>query len=253
MEGKAMKAKPIFMVSALLSLTFVNHAVAAPTLISACRTITQPGLYILTTNLTAAGDCLVVRAEFVTIDLAGFTIAGNGTGGGITDRSNTSARGLTVRDGTIRNFSVGISLAVSPDLLIERVRLIGNTSNGLLANEHSILKDSIASDNGREGFNVGGDSLVTGNTSRRNTNAGFVVGASSTISGNDSNENQGDGYFFFCCSTIVHNTATINNGFGFNVLCPSNLIGNTAVFNTAGSLNLFSGVGCNTLNNHNLF
>jgi hypothetical protein len=42
-----------------------------------CQTISQPGSYELTDNLTTNGDCLVITADFVTIDLAGFTITGN--------------------------------------------------------------------------------------------------------------------------------------------------------------------------------
>ena len=54
--------------------------------ISKCGTISKPGSYVLTRNLTANGDCLVVAANFVTIDLGGWVITGNGTGGGITDQ-----------------------------------------------------------------------------------------------------------------------------------------------------------------------
>ena len=47
--------------------------------ISKCGTISKPGSYVLTRNLTAIGDCLVVAANFVTIDLGGWVITGNGT------------------------------------------------------------------------------------------------------------------------------------------------------------------------------
>src|SRR2546428_5578353 len=68
----------------------------AITAISACTAITTSGSYILTRNLVAAGNCLVVAADFVTTDLAGHTISGNGTGGGITTGSDV---GITVRGG----------------------------------------------------------------------------------------------------------------------------------------------------------
>jgi hypothetical protein len=50
-----------------------------PTMIKACGTISQPGSYELANNLTATPntDCLVITANFVTIDLAGFSIAGS--------------------------------------------------------------------------------------------------------------------------------------------------------------------------------
>ncbi len=44
-----------------------------------CQTISQPGSYTLTKNLTSTGDCIVIASDFVTLDLAGFTISGTGT------------------------------------------------------------------------------------------------------------------------------------------------------------------------------
>ena len=51
-----------------------------PIKIEKCRTIGQAGSYKLVRNLTiTTGDCLVITADFVTIDLAGFTITGANT------------------------------------------------------------------------------------------------------------------------------------------------------------------------------
>src|SRR5205823_2429568 len=77
-----------------------------PITITACRTIDQPGSYVLANNLFATGDCLVVRANFVTIDLAGFLIIGDGTGAGI----SSELLGTTVRNGTVVSFDFGIKL-----------------------------------------------------------------------------------------------------------------------------------------------
>jgi len=41
----------------------------ADTPISACGTLSSPGNYFLTSNLTATGDCLVIAANNVAIDL----------------------------------------------------------------------------------------------------------------------------------------------------------------------------------------
>ena len=72
-------------VGAILAVSLGAPATGAPAKnITACQTIGQPGKYSLGGNLTAAGDCLVIAADFVSIDLAGFTIAGNGTGAGVT-------------------------------------------------------------------------------------------------------------------------------------------------------------------------
>ena len=50
--------------------------------------------------LSAAGNCIVVGADSVTIDLGGFTITGNGTGNGITD-AGQARKGVVARNGSI--------------------------------------------------------------------------------------------------------------------------------------------------------
>src|SRR5262249_46179573 len=64
----------------MLSLGYQGSALAGPKGLSSCKSLTTPGSYVLTGNLSAVGDCLVVAADFVTIDLAGFSVTGNGTG-----------------------------------------------------------------------------------------------------------------------------------------------------------------------------
>jgi hypothetical protein len=76
---------PIALTIGVVILLPGKGAQAAPTAISACQPISQPGSYVLTTNIVASGDCLVIAlgVDAVTIDLAGFSISGNGTGTGI--------------------------------------------------------------------------------------------------------------------------------------------------------------------------
>ena len=52
----------------------------ASTDIKRCQRIDQPGSYQLVDNLQATGDCLVITTEGVTIDLAGFSMTGDGSG-----------------------------------------------------------------------------------------------------------------------------------------------------------------------------
>ena len=72
-------------VFALGAIILTGGAIAreeGPTEIEKCRTIDKPGSYKLVNNLTGPlsgpGDCLEIAADFVTIDLAGFTISGPG-------------------------------------------------------------------------------------------------------------------------------------------------------------------------------
>ena len=88
-------------------------AVAAPRLVTNCMAITQPGSYIVFNNIQATGDCLVVQSDFVTIDLSGFAISGNGTGAGVVEHLAVGRRGITIRNGTITGFASAIQLGNS--------------------------------------------------------------------------------------------------------------------------------------------
>lgn len=104
--------------------------------IGACGVIAEPGSYLLSKNLTAVGDCLTVTADFVTIDLGGFTIFGDGTGAAI--KGDGTRRAITMRDGTITNFDDGIDFCpvtgpgtTGHQLVVERIRAIDNADAGI--------------------------------------------------------------------------------------------------------------------------
>jgi hypothetical protein len=183
---------------------------AAPRAINSCQTITEPGSYQLSRNLRVEGDCLIVAADNVTIDLDGFTIEGDGTGQGIGD-ADIPRQNITVRNGTVRNFRIGVSLAKpggehSVRSVIERIRAVENTFFGIRSGRYSVVRDCIASDNGTSGIFVSGG-LIVGNVANRNSSTGILA------------------------------------------LCPSNLVGNIASEN--GAFNIFtSGEGCTTSNNN---
>jgi hypothetical protein len=73
-------------------------------------TITQPGYYYLTRNLTAAADNqngITIDADYVTLDLKGFTLTGsNRTGVGI--GAVNHARQLSVLNGNIVRWATGV-------------------------------------------------------------------------------------------------------------------------------------------------
>src|SRR5262245_29177026 len=141
-------------------------ALAAPQLIVNCRTITQPGSYVLRDNLTASGNCLVVQADFVTIDLDGFVITGNGTGMGITDL-NVDRRGVTVRNGTVTGFSNGVDLHASRGATVENVRTIANSNNGITLGLLATVRGSVTFDNTGIGILADTGSTIIGNTVAR--------------------------------------------------------------------------------------
>jgi hypothetical protein len=82
---------PLFTVALALGAAFPAPEADAdePEQIHECRRIDEPGSYALMRNLPGDegllpdGDCLLIAADFVTLDLNGWTITGDGTGFGI--------------------------------------------------------------------------------------------------------------------------------------------------------------------------
>ena len=192
-----------------------TEAAAAPRPINSCQTIDESGSYVLSRNLTAAGHCLVLAADNVTIDLDGHTITGNGTGNGIWF-GDATRQNITIRNGVITNFGNGIDLSglivTKQGSVVERIHAVQNTDAGIRTASNSIVRDNIANGNGTYGILVLGESLVVGNV------------------------------------------ANYNGQFGIAAACPSNIIGNTATYNRFENIRaipIVGGAGPCTLNNNN--
>jgi hypothetical protein len=119
---------------------------------SAPFTITQPGSYYLTTNLTVTGgDALTIATNGVTLDLSGFTIsstAASATGNGIL--LNSGLTDITICNGHIRGgltnngsgvyggsgFAVGIHYSGSApvNVLVSRISVSGCLDYGIFLN-----------------------------------------------------------------------------------------------------------------------
>jgi parallel beta-helix repeat protein len=248
--------------TATLFLTFAlglgGRAEAAPVSINACGSVAA-GSYILTANLAAVGDCLVVGADFVTIDLDGYTISGNGTGRGITDGGDVRL-GIAVRGGTVQNFLTGIDLRKTTAVVVEEMRVVGNTERGMIVGGNSLVRFNVANGNGTTGifigfFVSGSNSVVTGNAASQNGVNGIdVYGTNGTVTGNTASQNTFDGVTVVggsTNSTISNNTASENGRYGFQVdSCPSNFVANTALGNGTQNVKTFL-AGCQFVDNLN--
>jgi hypothetical protein len=207
-----------------------------PTEIEKCQTISQPGSYKLVNNLAGpltANSCLMITADFVTIDLGGFTITGNGSlqpaGIGIeevTSEGHPHPQGIAVRNGSISNFAFGIDLLQCNGCIVEGLRVFG-----------------LPRPFGGSGIFVG-NGIVRYNTLFSIAAIGIVAGG--TVTGNNVSDS-GSGFQIATGSTVIGNTAHNNGSIGFNVECPSNVTDNTAVGNAINLSLIFE--GCNNTNN----
>ena len=190
--------------------------------ISACGTLSSPGVYFLTGNLSATGDCLVIAADNVAIDLKGKTITGNGTGSGITD--DGSFRGFSIiANGKIRNFNRGINLASSGEGIVSNLDSSKNVEDGIFIADCCNTLDSVtANSNGGTGI--------------------FIDDSDSSLSKIQTNGNGAGGIFISSDdNTLVASTASNNTGIGVEMEnCCSFVIGSKTQKNTGDGIELGS-------------
>ena len=118
-----------------LANTPMRTPAITPVPLSGCGLIGAPGTYTLTVNpAPAAGNCFVISAPHVTLDLAGHIVAGLGPGSGIVIAPSAIDAKIesTFPGATIGGFSTGIrdnadnAVIAGPDL-----RVAGNLDNGV--------------------------------------------------------------------------------------------------------------------------
>ena len=250
----------------------------ADTPISACGPLALAGNYFLTSNLTATGDCIVIAASNVGIDLKGKTITGNGTGSGITD-DGTARNYAIIENGTIRNFNRGINLFTSGAAIISNIDSSKNTADGIFIKDCCNTLSFVRTDNnGGAGIFIDseGSNLATietkGNgsggiliTSQSNTLVGSAVfnntgvgvemdGGESFVINSNIVKNSADGLLMTnCCNGVLNSASSGNGGDGMdfptsgdNMISASKANGNAATgINLLRKWGIISGVQAN--------
>jgi hypothetical protein len=170
---------------------------SAQTVLTACGTIASSGNYVLKTNLSTSGDCFVIAADNVAIDMKGHTIKGDGTGSGITD-SNVNHPYLIVSNGKIQNFNMGIYLEKSGLATFNKLQVNNNASGGIY------VYDCCNTFNGIKANNNGGIGLEND-------------GCCSVLTNIQTNNNSGSGMALYdCCYSVTGGTAKNNGGVGID-------------------------------------
>jgi Right handed beta helix region len=253
-----------FLTSLLLVLagTSSTSRAASATAISQCPyAINAAGAYFVTQNLRSVGTCILIAANGVSVDLQTHTIAGNGTGFGITDGGN-SAAGIVVTNGTIQTFDTGIAFDGGGRAVTVAAMLVQNNRNGgirilgLNTSSPSTVVNSTANNNGGEGiqlccgtvFNseasgngtvgIGGGPGLSIQSSKADGNGGHGIFADGEVIGVTANGNGGSGIRLDSSpgSSVITSTALQNVGSGISLLCPSTAVSNKSLHNSSGNL-----------------
>lgn len=214
-----------------------------PSEIKRCQMINRSGSYRLVRNLKAAGDCLVVTAQGVTIDLAGFAITGDGTGTAITaqpaDARSIPQMRTVLRNGDISHFARATNLSGT----VEGLRVTFNDTG--ISVGVGIVRNNIVQFNGSPGIGLA-DGLVAGNLVVAN-DTGISLKEAGVITGNEVLGNRIGIDVSGTGSTLIGNVSDGNSEIGLRVACPSNLVHNTMVGN--GTNLVLNGTGCHTEGN----
>jgi parallel beta-helix repeat protein len=103
---------------------------------SAPYTISQPGAYYLTTNLTSVGHGIIIQADRVTLDLMGFSLTGsegiNTYGIWMAGTTNLAVCDVVVRGGMVRSFWNGLRFDSAQNSRAEGVAVSSNSSVGIV-------------------------------------------------------------------------------------------------------------------------
>jgi hypothetical protein len=195
-------------------------AVAGPKSIKACgTTISAPGSYVVTANLASTSTsvpCIKVTTAAVTIDLGGFVLTGVDGTQGIT----SSAGPLTISNGFIKLFNVGINAPVI-GVRISDVDVSSSHGSGAVLGDDAQVTDSNFVTNGTGGS---GDGLDVGSNSRisrsgfftNNGNGVHANGASAVITSSRAAGNTANGFLTSHGGSVLrNNTANGNTVTGF--------------------------------------
>jgi parallel beta-helix repeat protein len=185
----------------VLPLTLVAVApTQAATKISSCPvTISAPGVYQVTQDLTYSGPdtAITILASNVDLHLGNHTLTGSG--GAVWGVVVQSAANVSIHNGTVQGFVVGIHLQGTVDNKVANLTSIQNGYSGIavrVGSTGATVTNCTANQNGFLGIQLGTGS--SGNTLTRNTVNGngvygfyIVNGASfNTVTNNTANGNQ---------------------------------------------------------------
>ena len=180
--------------------------------ISFAITITSPGSYYLTTNISvASGNAITISTNDVTLDLNGFAVTAGTAGKGIVVPS--AQKNIAIHHGTVRNCpSDGINTSTVLGGLFSDLILANNGGGGLVAGPSSVVKNCSATTNA-SGLSVGDGSTISHCTARGNS-IGIGSGEKCLITACVASYNTGDGIAVALGSTVSDCLAGNNAGDG---------------------------------------
>lgn len=202
-------------------------------------TITAPGSYYLTRNLTlpdgAQGDGITISAENVAIDLCGFTLDGGGTGRHGVTTNTINLAGLQIRNGNVRNWTQrGLDLQYCLSALLDNLQA-RNNAVGIYVSSASLTR-CVATNNSATGIRANFSSLRDCTAS---VNPVGIDAYYSTL--RDSRVGECSDAGITAQSSVVAGCHVSQSRWGIRVNGSSNVYGNTVLFSGSDGIRLDGG------------
>jgi hypothetical protein len=156
-----------------------DERLSGPVKITQCKTISNSGSYKLANNIGGVpGNCLVITAPLVSIDLAGFSIsAGSGGTAIMTSPSSAQPSTIAVRNGVIFGIGTNGVILNGANNIVEGLRVL--VSEGIGISASGIVRNNTVSGSRFTGMSATG--IVSGNDVEGRI-TGIEVGQGSTLS-----------------------------------------------------------------------
>jgi nitrous oxidase accessory protein NosD len=187
-----------------------------------CGTVVTTDVRLRADLVACPGPGLVVGAPDITIDLGGHTLGGSGAGVGIENPGEHD--GITIRRGTVRDFTIGIDLLATDGGRVDRVTITDNSVGIVVQRSAGVELDRItATDNSFSGIEV---NFSEDTTVRRSTVSGSghggIIDRASFASHYERNDVTGNGFFGMEitqteCAHLARNDVSGNAGDGIRL------------------------------------
>jgi large repetitive protein len=256
-----MSTKCLLVIVASLTLGFASDAYASKAVHVGCgQTITADTT--LDSDLTkCSGPGITIGADGITLDLNGHTIEGKGKGSGVNNVAGHD--GVTIENGSIRNFMESVAMVVASDNHLRGLSLSDNRHVGIYVQDSSAIQieqssvvdirfagiflwrshDVRVEGNSSSGNGAGlvaqaSDHLaIEANAFQGNSYEGIALSQSSEshVAGNTVSDNGGAGIFLDAANTNqVSGNFASHNGDGIGVIGNANTITDNQVADTSG-------------------
>ncbi len=199
-------------------------------------TISEPGSYVLTSNLTGTpgNDGIIIDSNGVTLDLNGFALVGGaGTGNGIRveGSSQSSHTAITIRNGAVTDWAgSGIDATFANGGHFENLSLRSNGVDGMFVGQGNTVVHCESTANGHHGFIAALGSVFVGCTAKQNGSIG-IRAESATVADCTLDQNQLNGMQLEGFCTVTGCTVTRSGSIGIFAWSGSTINANTLVNN----------------------